>query len=259
MPARTMTADELKDRHAAGERDFRDIEVAGGDLARAVLAGADFSRARFLRCDLARADFRGSRLDEAVLEEVDLHGTDFRNASLQGTVLEALPHEMGRGPDLDGAQVDGADFRGDIFFWASRNCDGMAAWDTPPDRQWGIPIHTPWGGVNNTETLAPGVTFISAIRHGGIWIAEARRKEMPAEMQDRGWYEEDIDYKKAVAVFASEIRDRLEKDGREAPFDWNAVRGHAERNGIPWDHVERTALERFRDSPDAGLPEPSPA
>lgn len=258
MPVKTMTADELRDRHAAGERDFRGVEVAGGNLARAVLADADFRGARFQRCDLARADFRGARLDEAVLEEVDLHGTDFRNASLQGAVASALPHIVGRGPDLDGARVDGADFRGDIFFWASRDCDGLAAWDPPPDWEWGVPIHTPWGGVNNTETLAAGVTFISAVRHGGIWVAPARRKELPPELQERGWYEQHVDYRDAVAVFASEIRDRLEKDGRETPFDWPAVQLQAERRGIPWDHVEQKALERFAEEPGADLPEPTP-
>lgn len=106
-----LTAQELLQRYAAGERDFslsEWIDPSGTPLRGACLDGADFSRS-FVTGDFRGASLRGARFVEANVKgcefaEADLTGADFRGAALCRA-------------GLDGAKMEGANFAG--AFWHS--------------------------------------------------------------------------------------------------------------------------------------------
>ena len=126
---KTMTANELLAAYAAGERDFRgvdlsfarlidadlsgidlsfarliDADMSGARLCDARLTGADMSGADMTGANLSRADLRWARLIEADLSRADLSGADLSGANLRGANL--------RGADLTGVNLSGADLRG---------------------------------------------------------------------------------------------------------------------------------------------------
>ncbi|MBW4550384.1 MAG: pentapeptide repeat-containing protein [Aphanocapsa sp. GSE-SYN-MK-11-07L] len=131
-----LTAEELLERYAAGERDFRkvnlreaclsganlcginlsrarlsDADLSGINLSEAKLSDADLSRtnleranlvgARSNRSDLSRANLRGANLERAELRLANLKSADFRDANLSFS-------------DTDESSMDRADFRGCI-------------------------------------------------------------------------------------------------------------------------------------------------
>lgn len=82
-----MTAEELIERYAAGERDFSGSDLRGVDLSEAELRGIDLSGANLRQANLSGAD----------LSEVNLYGADLSGATLRGTSL--------RGANLGAARL----------------------------------------------------------------------------------------------------------------------------------------------------------
>ena len=110
---RQLTAQQLKDAYAAGERNFCEIEVLRESLSRgADLRGADLRDADLEGAKLEGADLRDADLEGAKLYGADLYGADLRGAKLYGAKLY--------GADLYGAKLYGADLRGAKHFLSAR-------------------------------------------------------------------------------------------------------------------------------------------
>ena len=89
-----MTAEELLERYAAGERDFSGVDLRGVNLSGANLYGVM----------LYDADLRGANLGGANLNGTKLSSADLRNADLSNANLSES--------NLCGAKLVGCNFRG---------------------------------------------------------------------------------------------------------------------------------------------------
>jgi len=77
---------------------------------------------------------------------------------------------------------------------------------------------TPWGKSDHTHKIAPGITFYGTPSHGGIKVSEKQNQLIPEYMREAsGWYEEDCDYAKVVAVFP-ELFDDKEREAAKEVF-----------------------------------------
>jgi uncharacterized protein YjbI with pentapeptide repeats len=89
-----MTAEELLERYAAGERIFIEVDLSGVNLSRAILPEIKFRRCNLQNSNLAGinllggsligSDLSGANLSEANLERVAMQGTNLENATLLG-------------------------------------------------------------------------------------------------------------------------------------------------------------------------------
>jgi hypothetical protein len=69
------------------------------------------------------------------------------------------------------------------------------------DIQVQVTTDTPWGEVQTSEILAPGIVEVTTASHGGIWLSPERNAEVPNAVKREtfcenglyGWYEEDCD------------------------------------------------------------------
>jgi len=96
---KAMTAEALLAHYAAGERDFRGVNLEGADLAGA---------------DLALATLANANLKSANLEGTNLEGASLAFANLTGAILEAA-HLIDAnlvGATLKGARLKGAHLAG---------------------------------------------------------------------------------------------------------------------------------------------------
>jgi len=98
-------------------RDMRRADLAGADLhevnmRRANLEGANLSRAVLMRADLRGANLTGARLSGANLRFAKLDGASLREANLHGA-------------DLRWASVEDADFSGAALHGADMQCGGL--------------------------------------------------------------------------------------------------------------------------------------
>ena len=94
---RSMTAEEFLKRYAAGERDFRDLDLQGicvqdKRLSGLILSGAnlrkaDFAHSVFTKSDLSGANLRYARLSEACFMEASLEAADLRNVNFLQTLF----------------------------------------------------------------------------------------------------------------------------------------------------------------------------
>jgi hypothetical protein len=80
-----MTAEELLERYASGERDFSGVDLREARLSRADLSEINLSGADLIGANLTGANLTGARLMEAELLEarfdyVNLTGANLRNA-----------------------------------------------------------------------------------------------------------------------------------------------------------------------------------
>lgn len=80
------------------------------------------------------------------------------------------------------------------------------------------PKETPWGPWQQIREIVPGVFRVSTASHGGFWLDDTRRAQMPAVLVEgppdgaekpfcvddtrAGWYEEDLEAFRVVLVFA---------------------------------------------------------
>jgi uncharacterized protein YjbI with pentapeptide repeats len=108
-----LTARQLIRRYNSGERDFRNTNLDGIDLAGAALVGASFlgasmratnlSGCRLTHVQLKCADLRGAILEHAFINASDLIGADFTGADLRRVDFT--------GAAMNSAKCTGADLR----------------------------------------------------------------------------------------------------------------------------------------------------
>jgi uncharacterized protein YjbI with pentapeptide repeats len=77
-----MDASELLERYAAGERNFRGVDLAGADLSHADLHSANLFDANLRRANLSAANLSKANLRDACLNYADLKGANLRGANL---------------------------------------------------------------------------------------------------------------------------------------------------------------------------------
>jgi len=120
-----MTAEELLERYAAGERDFQEIQVIDGSFIQACLRNINLSGSKLLLCSFIAADMDGAQLNGTIFDGSDLTRTTLRQANLQGAILgdvqmigtNGLKADFSRA-QLYRANLDGASFRNANFFGA---------------------------------------------------------------------------------------------------------------------------------------------
>jgi len=112
-----MTAAALLARYAAGERDFR-----GVNLESAGLAGAELALANLKRAMLEGANLEGASLAYANLTGATLEGANLADANLVGATLKGARL---KGAHLAGASLEGANLKGVEF-------DGVKLADAKP-------------------------------------------------------------------------------------------------------------------------------
>ncbi len=139
MKFRKMTAEELIDSYACGERNFAGIKLEGfprslkgvdlsnsnfiGTIWYAELVGTNFANCLFHGADLAESDctnaiFRSAKFRGATLAQANLTGADFTNARLTRAELdEALMTNA----NLTGVSLIGASGV-DIDYWLRIGC-----------------------------------------------------------------------------------------------------------------------------------------
>lgn len=100
-----MSADELLKRYAAGERDFRGVNLSDEILIWADLSGANLRGANLRGANLNWANLSGVDLRAADLSEADLAWANLNNADLRGANLNNAGFS---GADLHGADWSGA-------------------------------------------------------------------------------------------------------------------------------------------------------
>lgn len=118
--ARPVSSQVVLEGYAAGERDFRGLDIEDPEdaapLRGALLADVDL-RDTFLVVDfggatLHRARFAGANAKTCSFAGADLSGADFSNAALDGTTFA--------GADLNGARFDGAHLQGHVLRGSER-------------------------------------------------------------------------------------------------------------------------------------------
>ena len=61
---------------------------------------------------------------------------------------------------------------------------------------------SPWGRVNHLQQITEGIAWVSTPSHGGIKLSAEVNRQMPAAFKVAGgWYEEDCEASKVIAVF----------------------------------------------------------
>lgn len=75
---------------------------------------------------------------------------------------------------------------------------------------------TPWGMSDSATHYAEGIICYGTPSHGGFWLSDARKREMPRSLgKPRTWYEEDCDWCFVALGFPGLFTDR-ERDLAEA-------------------------------------------
>ncbi len=88
-----MTAEELLERYAAGERDFSGANLYGAELTGANLTGANLTGANLNGANLTDANLTDANLSEASLGDTKFvgcifHGTELSNAAWSGDISD---------------------------------------------------------------------------------------------------------------------------------------------------------------------------
>ena len=65
--------------------------------------------------------------------------------------------------------------------------------------------NSPWGPIEESEVIAPGIISVTTSSHGGLMLSEERQKAMPDHLRlDRAGYEEDGEYNLVALAFPDE-------------------------------------------------------
>ena len=70
-----------------------------------------------------------------------------------------------------------------------------------------VTIETPWGAVQTSKHVAPGIIRYDTASHGGYYVAPEMVMTMPPPLRNivpfagKGWYEEDCDWCIVVLAF----------------------------------------------------------
>ena len=125
-----MTAEELLERYAAGERDFSGVEINGlkcgtrckdlngATLPNVIFKNAKLSRINFMDANLKGADFTNADIGYVGMDRANLENAIFRNAQLGDVIFEQANlrytnwYESSMRPvGFMQADLEGADFR----------------------------------------------------------------------------------------------------------------------------------------------------
>ena len=110
-----MTAEELLERYAAGERFFTDLLIQKGNFIRADLRGINLRDIVFSNSDLITANFTEANFDGFVIfRDCDLTSADFTGAEMNGTQFS--------GSKLVGACFTGAELTRSKFLLRQPKC-----------------------------------------------------------------------------------------------------------------------------------------
>lgn len=92
------------------------------------------------------------------------------------------------------------------------------------------PTRSPWGPVQSSEKIAPGIWMVHTAGHGGIKLSAERNRIMPDYMRSPGgWYEEDSHWSLAALVFPDEFKAKVNSNGRS----WHDYALDTARNTYP--------------------------
>jgi uncharacterized protein YjbI with pentapeptide repeats len=156
-----MEADELLERYARGERDFRGVELIGDKY----LEGADLSNA-----NLSGANLRGAFLDSADLRCSNLSGANLSHANLCNADLSRISHLYNltqnnlEYTNMDGADLNEAYLRGANLRGASlRDVNMSNAYLSPSEGQKAADLsETKLNNANLSNAYCEEVNFIEA-------------------------------------------------------------------------------------------------
>ena len=135
-----MTANELKEKYSAGERDFQGANLRRADLRRANLSGADLDGA-----NLSGAVLREAVLDGANLIGANLIGANLIGANLIGAKINWQSHDLvaeilraAAGDNLSRRSIAGLVLVSRDLCWD--------VWRTAehPEREWAIEVLSRW-------------------------------------------------------------------------------------------------------------------
>ena len=127
-----MTAEELLERYAAGERDFSGVEVRASDeLVGSNLTGINLSEAILAEMILERVDWSDAILINAHFGQTALNGANLQRVDLSGATLTfgSLDDADLTDARLIGADLEGTDMR-NVNFTRS-NLTGAKTSDNP--------------------------------------------------------------------------------------------------------------------------------
>lgn len=152
-----LSAEELIERYAAGERDFRGIDLNNQVLEGVNLTGANLRRAKLHGIQLKGANLTGIKLRKADLRQVDLTGANLCGADLSGASLHQVNLQDAnlRGVDLSDANLSetslsGADLGGAILPDGSILLTSKLSSRLCLSKNKG---QSPWWGENKTNSL----------------------------------------------------------------------------------------------------------
>ena len=84
-------------------------------------------------------------------------------------------------------------------------------------------MDSPWGRIQDAAQLDTGIWRVSTARHGGIWLDQERRSQLPTSMKKTNflksstWWEEDCDAVKVINFFGIDLSEE-EKDAESINF-----------------------------------------
>jgi len=107
LEVRVMTAEELLERYAAGERDFSNVDLDSARLNDAKLSGINLSGAILFGAELNRANLSGANLSRANLGSALLEAANLRRANLSHAIISegVLVESILIGADLSFADL----------------------------------------------------------------------------------------------------------------------------------------------------------
>lgn len=130
-PPAATSHDLLRQRVAAGEKNFHGEDLRGLDFSEMDLKGADFSSADLSGVPMRKTVLTGANLSQAKLKGADLSGADLTTASLAGADLDGANMQgcclkeadasgaKFQGANLSGAVLDGATLEGALLTGAN--------------------------------------------------------------------------------------------------------------------------------------------
>jgi uncharacterized protein YjbI with pentapeptide repeats len=167
-----LSAEELLERYASGERDFRGVSLRGTSLV-----GADLRECRMSGSDLSNADLTGARFDDAELSGAGFSRTVLCGASLRDADLRGA--DFG-GADLSRADLGGADIRGAEF--AGSKLQGTILVGTWRDPTTNLPTEDLSGAICDPDMAAEDLNGLTPSTHLMVLFEPIRRLIIGAMM-----------------------------------------------------------------------------
>ena len=125
------------------------------------------------------------------------NNTDDRDSEVIGLV-RVVAEEMERGTRA-GTMMDA-------------NGNKVGSWqfhDKAPPVQPTPPKSSPWGLIDQSHQIAPGIWRVYTASHGGFWLSPDRQDAIPVGIEpftgDRAWWEEDSDWAYVALTFPVEF------------------------------------------------------